>query len=94
MATKAFAEPAAAKLGNISSLKDVAAADPLLAKVAKLNETAMPYSTLVYFRFEAPTGTDLLQDGVQKMFGGSATPAEVGAAITAGLSKWYKPFQK
>ena len=93
MATKAFAEPAAAKLGNISSLKDVAAADPLLAKVAKLNETAMPYSTLVYFRFEAPTGTDLLQDGVQKMFGGSATPAEVGAAITAGLSKWYKPFQ-
>ncbi len=94
MATKDFAEPAAAKLGNISSLKDVAAADPLLAKIAKLNETAMPYSTLVYFRFEAPTGTDLLQDGVQKMMGGTATPAEVGTAITTGLSKWYKPFQK
>ena len=94
MATKAFAEPAAAKLGNISSLKDVAATDPLLAKVAKLNETAMPYSTLVYFRFEAPTGTDLLQEGVQKMFGGTATPAEVGTSITTGLTRWYKPFQK
>ncbi len=94
MATKAFAEPAAAKLGNISSLKDVAAADPLLGKIAKLNETAMPYATLVYFRFEAPTGTDLLQEGVQKMMGGTATPAEVGANITAGLAKWYKPFQK
>jgi len=94
MATKAFAEPAAAKLGNISSLKDVAAADPLLGKIAKLNETAMPYATLVYFRFEAPTGTDLLQEGVQKMMGGSMTPAEVGASVTQGLARWYKPFQK
>lgn len=94
MATKDFAAPAAAKLGNISSLKDVANPDPVLAKIAKLNETAMPYTGLVYFRYESPTGTDLLQDGVQKMMGGSMTPEQVGKAMTDGLAKYYKPFQK
>ena len=94
MATKSFAEPAAAKLGNISSLKGVANADPVLANVAKLNETAMPYTGLVYFRYESPTGTDLFQDGVQKLMGGTMTAQQVGDAMTQGIAKYYKPFQK
>jgi raffinose/stachyose/melibiose transport system substrate-binding protein len=94
MATKDFAAPAAAKLGNISSLKDVANPDPLLGKIAKLNETAMPYIGLVYFRYESPTGTDLLQDGVQKMMGGTMTAQAAGDAMTQGIAHYYKPFQK
>ncbi len=94
LATKDFAEPAAAKLGNISSLKGVANADPVLANVAKLNETAMPYTGLVYFRYESPTGTDLFQDGVQKLMGGTMTAQQVGDAMTQGIAKYYKPFQK
>ena len=94
MATPAFAAPAAAKLGNISSLKGVANPDPLLAHIAQLNETAMPYIGLVYFRYDSPTGTDLLQDGVQKMMGGNMTPQQVGDQVTQGIARYYKPFQK
>lgn len=94
MATPAFAAPAAAKLGNISSLNGVTNPDPLLAKIAELNKTAMPYIGLVYFRYDSPTGTDLLQDGVQKMMAGTMTPQQVGDEVTQGIARYYKPFQK
>ncbi len=94
LATPAFAAKAAEKLGNISSLSSVTNPDPLLGKVAKLNATAMPYIMLVHFRYEAPTGSDLLQDGVQKMMAGTMTAAEVGATVTQGIAKYYVPFQK
>jgi raffinose/stachyose/melibiose transport system substrate-binding protein len=94
LATPEFAIPAAEKLGNISSLSNAPNPDPLLGKVAELNKTAMPYIMLVYFRYEAPTGSDLLQDGVQKMMAGTMTPAEVGKMVTDGVAKYYVPFQK
>ena len=94
LATPDFAAKAAEKLGNISSLSSVTNPDPLLAKVASLNATAMPYIMLVYFRYETPTGSDLLQDGVQKMMAGTMTAAEVGTMVTQGVAKYYLPFQK
>ena len=62
--------------------------------VAKLNETAVPYIMAVYFRYETPTGSELLQSGIQKMMAGSMTPAELGASITQGVARYFKPFQK
>ena len=94
MGTKQFGDKFSALLGNISPIKGVAIADPMLAEVAKLNDTSLPYIMAVYFRYEAPTGSELLQSGVQKMMAGSMTPAEVGASLTQGISRYYKPFQK
>lgn len=94
MGTPAYGTKFAALLGNISPIKGVVINDPLLAEVAKLNETSMPYIMAVYFRFDSPTGSELLQSGLQKMMGGSATPEQVGADITKGVSRYYKPFQK
>ncbi len=92
--TKEYGDRFAALLGNISPIKGVVLADPLLAEVAKLNEVSMPYIMAVYFRFDSPTGSELLSNGVQKMLGGSATPEQVGAEVTQGIARNYPPFQK
>lgn len=94
MGTKQFGDKFSALLGNISPIKGVTIADPMLAEVAKLNDTAAPYITAVYFRYDSPTGSELLQPGIQKMMAGSMTPAEVGASMTQGIARYFKPFQK
>ena len=48
----------------------------------------------MYFRYDSPTGSELLQAGIQKMMAGSMTPAEVGASMTQGITRYFKPFQK
>ncbi|MBA1141800.1 extracellular solute-binding protein [Mesorhizobium neociceri] len=93
MGTKEFGDKFSALLGNISPIKGVVIKDELLAHVAKLNETAMPHINVVYFRFEKPTGSELLQGDITKMMSGSITPDQLAADLTDGLAKWYKPFQ-
>ena len=94
MGTKPFGDKFAALLGNISPIKGVELKDPMLAEIAKLNETSAPYLMAVHFRYDTPTGSELLQSGIQKMMAGSMTPAEVGASLTQGIARYFKPFQK
>jgi raffinose/stachyose/melibiose transport system substrate-binding protein len=93
MGTKEFGDKFSALLGNVSPIKGVEIKDPLLSEVAKLNETAMPHINVVYFRFQKPTGSELLQTDITKMMSGSITPDQLGADVTNGLAKWYTPFQ-
>lgn len=81
-------------LQNISPIKGVVFENPLLKEVAALNQNAMSYIMLVNFRYQEPTGSVLLQSGVQKMLAGKATPAEVGAEVTKGIATYYAPFKK
>ena len=81
-------------LGNISPIKGVTIDDPMLAKVSELNASSVPYIMVVYFRFQDPTGSTLLQQGVQKLMAGQASPAEVGAEVTKGVATYYEPFKK
>jgi len=94
MGTKQFGDKFSALLGNISPINGVVLTDPMLAEVAKLNETSAPYLMAVHFRYETPTGSELLQSGIQKMMAGSMTPAELGASLTQGIARYFKPFQK
>ena len=94
MGTKAYGDKFASLLGNISPIKGVEITDPLLSGVARLNATAIPYIMAVHFRFDTPTGSELLSGGVQKMFAGQTTPAQVGADVTAGIARYFTPFQK
>ena len=57
MGTKEFGDSFSELLGNISPIKGVAASDPMLAQVAKLNESSAPYIMVTYFRFQEPTGS-------------------------------------
>ena len=81
-------------LGNISPIKGVEIEDPMLKGVSALNAQSVPYIMAVYFRFNEPTGSTLLQQGVQKLMGGNATPAEVAKSVTEGISNYFEPFKK
>ncbi len=94
LATKEFGDKFSALLGNISPIKGVTIDDPMLAKVSELNASSVPYIMVVYFRFQDPTGSTLLQQGVQKLMAGQATPAQVGAELTKGIATYYEPFKK
>lgn len=93
-ASKEFADKFANTLGNLSPVPGVVYTDPMLGKVAELNKSSMSYMMAVHFRYQEPSGSVLLQSGVQKMLAGKATPAEVGADITKGIATYYAPFKK
>jgi raffinose/stachyose/melibiose transport system substrate-binding protein len=93
MGTKAFGDKQAALLGNISPIKGVEIKDPMLSQVAALNQSAMPHINVVYFRFQKPTGSELLQGDITKMMAGSITPEQLATDLTNGIAKWYVPFQ-
>ena len=94
MGTKAYGDKFSALLGNISPIDGVLLQDPLLSKVAKLNDVSLPYLMAVYFRYETPTGSELLQNGVQRMMAGNVTPQQLGADLSQGIARYYTPFQK
>jgi raffinose/stachyose/melibiose transport system substrate-binding protein len=94
MGTPEYGTKFSTLLGNISPIKGVTNPDPLLAKVAALNAGSLPYIMLVDFRFNSPTGSELLQPAIQKMWAGSMTPQEVGDSLTQGIARYYEPFQK
>lgn len=92
-ATKEFGDQLVAKLGNISPIPEVDIDDPLLSKVAAFNQNSVSYLMLVHFRYEQPSGSTLLQQGVQQMMAGQATPAEVGKTVTEGIATYHEPFK-
>ena len=94
MATKPFGDAMSKLLGNVSPIPGAVVADTLLSEVAGLNAVSMPYIMAVNFRFDSPTGSELLQNAVQRMMSGNATPAQVGAEITAGIARNFAPFRK
>ncbi len=93
MGTKTFGDQLGAMLGDVSPIKGVKLADPTLAKVAAMASESVPYIMAVSFRYENPTGSELLQGALQKMLAGSMTPEQVGATVTEGIARYYKPFQ-
>lgn len=93
LASQDFGQAFANSLRNITPIPGVSFDDPLLGEVAELNANSIPYMMLVDFRYGEPTGSVLLQQEVQKLFGGETTPQAAGEAITEGLSGWYEPFQ-
>lgn len=94
LSSKEFGQAFADELRNISTVPGVEFKDPLLAEVNELNQHAIPYLMLAHFRYGEPTGSVLLQGEIQKMLDNKATPEQVGAAVTEGLSVWYEPFKK
>lgn len=94
MSTKQFGDKFTQLLGNLSPIPGVVVEDELLARVAQLNAVSLPYLMAVDFRYDSPTGSELLQNAVQRMMSGNATPAQVGAEVTAGIARNFPPFQR
>jgi len=94
VASLEFGQAFANTLNNVSTVPGVTFDNPLLAEVAELNKSSIPYLMLVHFRYGEPSGSVLLQAEVQKLLAGQTTPEAAGAAVTEGLKAWYEPFQK
>lgn len=84
-ATQPFAQMLTDKLGNVAAVDGAVSSDPMLQKVAKFHKNATPYIMLVAFRFNTPTGSTLLQNGLQELFAGKKTAAEVAKDISDGI---------
>jgi raffinose/stachyose/melibiose transport system substrate-binding protein len=48
----------------------------------------------VHFRYDKPTGSELLQSGVQRLMGGQSSATEIGKSITDGIATYFAPFKK
>ncbi len=94
VASQEFGQAFANTLNNISTIPGVTFDNPLLAEVAELNKSSIPYLMLVHFRYGEPSGSVLLQTEVQKLLADQTTPEAAGKAITDGLAAWYEPFKK
>lgn len=94
LATPQFGTAFSNTLQNVSPIKGVQAEDPQVAKVSQMNSNAISYLMLVHFRYQEPSGSVLLQQGVQKMMAGQATPEQVAADVTKGIATYHAPFRK
>lgn len=92
-ATREFGQMFTDLLAQVSAVPGVTIKDPVLKRIQDLNRKATPYVMLVGFRWQAPTGSTLLQNALQAMMAGSKTPEQVGDEVTRGLSAWFTPFQ-
>jgi raffinose/stachyose/melibiose transport system substrate-binding protein len=93
LASQEFGQAFANTLNNISTIPGVSFDNPLLAEVAELNQSSIPYLMLAHFRYGEPSGSVLIQGEMQKLFAGETEPQAIGEALTTGLSAWYEPFQ-
>lgn len=84
-ATTEFAQLLTDKLGNVAAVEGAVSSDPMLQKVAEFHENATPYMMLVAYRFNTPTGSTLLQNGLQELFAGKKSAAEVAKEINEGI---------
>ena len=85
LSTKEYGQQFTEKLSQASAIPGTKAKDPTLAKI--IEETGYygtPFLTLVGFRYAAPTGTELIRSGIQKMILGQATGKQVAEEMTKG----------
>ena len=72
-----------------------ASSDPFLSKIIQLqNNNSTPWILRVGFRYQQPTGSSLMQAGLQGMFGGTMTAAEVCRSLQDGVATYYAPFRR
>ncbi len=93
LASREFGQLFTDLLANISPIPGVVSTDPLLAKVAELNQNSTPYIMLVGFRYQEPSGSVLVQERLASMLAGTITPAQVAKEVTEGIATYFEPFQ-
>lgn len=95
LASLEFGQQFTEQLAQASAVPGVKAKDPILQEVIEARQTfGTPYIMLVNFRYKTPTGSELLRNGIQKLFQGQGTPEQVAADVQRGLAAWYAPFQR
>jgi len=92
-ATREWGQEFTNQLKQLSAVPGVKVQDPTLQQVLGWMRHSTPYVMLVGFRWQNPTGSELIQNDLQGLFGGQLTPQQVGDDVTRGLSTWFAPFK-
>jgi len=69
-------------------------ASPYISKVISLQKYNTPHLMVVGFRYSQPTGSSLLQAGMQGYMAGKFDAAELCKQLQEGIATWYAPFKK
>ena len=94
MAKKETGEFLMSKLGVKSENPNVMTSDPFLTEVIEMGENSTPYIQLVGFRYHEPTGSALLQAGLQAYLSGEIDSYKMVSDLQNGVATYYEPFQK
>ena len=84
-ASQPFGQMLTDKLANVAAVEGAVSSDPLLAKISGFHSETTPYIMLVGYRFKKPTGSTLLQNGLQELFAGSKSAAQVSKEVSDGI---------
>lgn len=79
------------ELKAMTEIPGVSFSDPFISKVIELRRKSTPYIHLVGFRYQKPTGSELIQSGLQGLIGETMTAEEVAANLQQGISTWFTP---
>lgn len=94
-ATKEFGTLYANTLQVLSVVPGIEISDPLLQEIVSLlGDHATSYLMLTAFRYGTPSGSTLLQNELQGVFGDTITLDQAIENIQTGLESWYEPFNK
>lgn len=85
-ATQEFGQLLTDKLGNVSTIEGAVSSDEKLAQIAQMHGEATPYIMLVAYRFNKPTGSTLLQNGLQELMAGSKSADQVAKDVNEGIA--------
>jgi raffinose/stachyose/melibiose transport system substrate-binding protein len=91
MASPDFAQAFADKLGWPPAREGITPNDPVLQEMVAMQANSTPYLTLVGFRWNTPTASEILQAGIIEVIEGNRTPDDLAAEMDAGVSTWFTP---
>lgn len=91
MASQQFEQQFADKLGWIPARTDVTPNDSVLKQMVSMSQHAVPYLTVVGFRWQDPTASSVLQPGLIDVVSGKTTPSNLAKATNDAVSQWFKP---
>lgn len=93
MASQEFAQAFADKLGWPPARDDVTIdeSDAALVEMMKLQENAMPYVTLVGYKWGNPTASSILQPQLVDMITGKIAPMTVATEMQDAVDAWFEP---
>lgn len=82
------------QLGIMTEHPEVRFTNRFLQVVSQPNLIPTPYVFLVGFRYEQPSGSVLMQTGLQGLAAGTMTPLEVAENVQRGIEIYFAPFQR
>ncbi len=91
MASAEWAQLYADLLGWPAARPGVVANDPALQEMIRMEEHATPYLTLVGFRWQQPTASEIIQANIIPVITGAMPAAELAQMIQDGVSTWFVP---